>query len=152
MLTCVPQSLCSWDYEIRGARSGPVSLTYNYFIEQGSIQTRNADLSVHKHGPMSGHWTLESESEVLADAKKPSAMFRSFEVRFGDVNFELTAQSAMTRSYDFVKHGGVVGTIRPAHPLTRRATIECEPVIPELGQIFAFWLAALTWRRAANNQ
>jgi hypothetical protein len=151
MLTCVPLSLCSWDYEIRGARSGPATLTFNYFIEQGGIFTSEAEFSVRKHGPMSGHWTLESDREVLADAVKPSAMVRSFEVKSGDAHFDLTAHSVMTRSYDFVKNGSVVGTICPAHAFTRRAFIECGESIPEIAQIFAFWLVALTWRRAANN-
>lgn len=151
MLTCVPTSLCSWDFEIRGARSGPVSLTCNYFIEQGGIITREADLSIRKHGPLSGHWTLESERETLADAVKPSALVRSFEVRSGDVQFEVTAPSVVTRGFDFVKNACVVGTIRPAHAFTRRAYIECGEAIPELAQFFAFWLVALMWRRAAKS-
>ncbi len=47
--------------------------------------------------------------------------------------------------------GRVVGHIRPEHPFTRRARVECAADIPEPDQLFAFWLAALTWRRAARN-
>jgi hypothetical protein len=151
MLTCVPQSLCLWDYRVLGAAGGPAALTFNFFSEQGSIWLENAEFAVRKHGPMSGHWTLEHGGRTIADAVKPNALFRSFELQVHDLHFTVRAQTAFTRCYDVLYGDRRVGTIQPMHPFTRRACVECSPEVPELGQLFAFWLAVITWRRAAKN-
>lgn len=151
MLTCIPQSLCSWDFRVIGASTGPAALTFNFFNEQGSISISGTEYAVRKHGPLSGHWTLERNAHTYADAQKPSAMFRSFEVQSGAVQLTVKAQSVLGRCYDILTDSQVVGTIRPAHPFTRRAFIECSSSVPELEQLFSFWLAVVTWRRAANS-
>jgi len=151
MLTCVPQSLCSWDFRVSGAASGPAALAFKFFTEQGSISLGGIELPVRKHGLLSGHWTVERDGITCAEAQKPNAMFRSFEVRSGAVQLTVKAHSAVTRCYDILTDGSLVGTIRPAHPFTRRAFIECSSSVPELAQLFSFWLAAVTWRRATNS-
>lgn len=151
MLICIPQSFCSWDFRVLGVPSGPAALAFNFFTEQGSISLPGAEFSVRKQGWLSGHWSLERAGKICADAKKPDALFRSFEVRAGAVRLTVRAQSAFTRSYDIIAADSVVGTIRPAHAFTRRAFIECSSSVPEPVQLFSFWLAVLTWRRAANN-
>src|SRR6478735_7209876 len=119
MLTCIPQSLCSWDFRVSSASSGPAALAFNFFTEQGSISLGGVELPIRKHGSLSGHWTLERDGATCADARKPNAMFRSFEVRSGAVQLTVKAQTALTRCYDILTDGSVVGTIRPAHPFTR---------------------------------
>jgi hypothetical protein len=151
MLTCIPQSFCSWDFRISGAPSGEAALAFNFFTEQGSITLGGIELPVRKHGILSGHWTLERNGATWADAKKPNALFRSFEVRSDAVQLTVKAQSAVTRCYDILADGSVVGTIQPAHAFTRRAFIECSSSVPELAQLFSFWLVVVTWRRAANK-
>jgi hypothetical protein len=151
MLTCLPQSLCNWNFRILGAPSGEAGLTFNFFTEQGTISLGGAELTVRKHGWLSGEWSLERGGETYADARKPSAMFRSFELHCGDTELTVKARSPFGRGFDLVAGGGVVGTIQPVHPFTRRATIECGDAVPELAQLFAFWLVVLTWRRAAKN-
>lgn len=151
MLTCTPLSFFSWDFQILGLSSGPAILAFDFLTEQGSISLGGADYSVCKHGLLSGHWTLERGGETCADAQKPSALFRSFEVRSGATLLTLKARSAFTRAYDMIVDGSAVGTIQPIHPFTRRAHIECDSRVPEIAQLFSFWLAALTWRRAAQN-
>lgn len=151
MLTCIPESLCTWDFRVLGASAGSAALTFNFFTEQGSISLGHTEFIVLKHGLFSGHWTLEREGQTAADARKPSAMFRSFELSAADLHLTVKAHSAFTRCYDILSSGKTVGEIRPDHAFTRRAFIECSPDIPELAQIFSFWLAVVTWRRAANN-
>jgi len=151
MLTCIPQSICSWDFRVSGASSGPAALTFNFLTEQGGISVGGTELTVRKHGWLSGRWSLERGGDPCADAHKPNAMLRSFEVRSGAVQLTVTAQSAFTRCYDIRSDGSVIGTILPAHPFTRRAFIECSSSVPDLLQLFSFWLAVLTWRRAAAN-
>jgi len=68
-----------------------------------------------------------------------------------DCVLAVKARSAFSRRYDILSDGHPAGTIQPAHSFTRRAFIDCTPEVPELAQLFSFWLAALTWRRAAHN-
>ncbi|MDB6174887.1 MAG: hypothetical protein JWL59_4198 [Chthoniobacteraceae bacterium] len=150
-ITCIPKSLCSWDFQVSGISTGLATLTFDFFSEQGSVFIGGTEYSVRKHGLFSGHWSLERGGEIFVDAKKPSAMFRSFELRAGDIQLTLKAHSAFTRSYDIVTDGAVAGTIKPAHAFTRRAFIECNEPVPEIAQLFAFWLVVLTWRQAARN-
>ena len=95
MLTCIPQSLCTWNYRVLGAPSGPAELTFNVFKEVGTISLGGVELEVCKHGWMSGHWSLERNGESYADARKPSAIFRAFEIECGD------ARSRSSRSRSF---------------------------------------------------
>lgn len=151
MLTCIPQSLCSWDFRVIGSSAGPAALTFNFFNEQGGISIDGLEYSIRKHGPFSGHWTLEHNAHTYVDAQKPNALFRSFEVHSSAVKLTVKAHSVVGRCYDILADSQVVGTIRPAHPFTRRAYIECGSSVPDLEQLFSFWLAVVTWRRAANS-
>lgn len=152
MLTCIPQSLCTWDFRVLGASAGPAELTFNFFTEQGSMSLGRDQFAIRKHGPLSGHWTLERRGKTVVDARKPSAMFRSFELSAPEIQLTVKAQFALTRGYDILSSDRLIGTIRPAHAFTRRAFIECSSEVPEVVQLFAFWLAVITWRRAAKNR
>jgi hypothetical protein len=100
---------------------------------------------------LSGHWSVEEEGKVLAEALKPNALFRAFEIHCDSLDFTAQAPSVFSRGYEIVSEGSVVGTLRTVHAFTRRATIECQQSVPELAQVFAFWLAVITWRRSASN-
>lgn len=151
MLTCVPQSICSWDYQIRGASCGAAAVTMNFLSEQGKITLGNSELTVNKQGVFSGRWALEDRGKTVADANKPNALFRSFELGIGSLRFIVEAHSGLTRSYDIRSAAKILGIIRPEHPFTRRARIECTAEVPEIAQLFAFWLVVLTWKRAAAS-
>jgi len=151
MLTCLPQSLCSWDYRILDAAGGPGSIDFNFFTEQGCIYFGAHELAVRKQGPLSGHWTLEHENRMIAEARKPNPLFRSFDLDVNGTCFTVKAISPFGRGYEIVSAGHAVGSISPVHPFTRRAVIDCGGGIPELGQLFAFWLVVLTWRRKARE-
>jgi hypothetical protein len=151
MIECLPKSLCSWDFTAGGLSSGRATVEYDWFTEQGRIIDAHIAYDIRKHGVFSGHWTLEQAGGVVAEAHKPSAMFRSFEVAGGAVHFTVRAESALTRAFEITIGQQIVGSIRPAHVFTRRATIQCAGTIPEHLQLFAFWLVGLTWRRSASS-
>ncbi len=111
------------------------------------------DYDIRKHGVFSGHWTYEQRGHLVADAHKPSAMFRTFDISCKSEGLALTLQavSAFQRAFEISRGDRVVGRISPAHPFTRRTTIECSDVVPEHLQLFAFWLAGLAWRRSARS-
>lgn len=133
---------------MQGVSCSNATVTFNFFTEQGSIIYDFSEFVVQKHGWLSDQWSLIGSGRTHASAQK--SLLRRFEVCEGDRSFVLKAQP-MTRCYDIFQNEDVIGTIRPAHPFTRRAFVECGSAISELGQLFCFWLAALTWRRAARD-
>jgi hypothetical protein len=151
MLTCLPLSLCSWDYRIPDTAAGPATVSFNFFTEQGAITLGPGEFTIRKHGPLSGHWTLEQNGQSVAEAYKPNALFRRFELRAIETPLIVKACSPFSRRFEILVGDNPVGTIWPAHLFTRRAFMECTPDIPELAQLFAFWLVALTWRRQARD-
>jgi hypothetical protein len=116
------------------------------------VQIGGVELSVVRHGWMQHSWTLEQQGVVCAEAQKPSAFHRAYEVRSETLDFALRAQSVFGRSFAITVGGEVLGVIRPAHPFTRRAFIECSHEVPEPAQLFAFWLVAISWRRTARRR
>lgn len=151
MFTCLPRSLCSWDFRILGTSAEPAAVTLHFLSEQGEIVYGPTRFAVRKHGWLSGHWSLESGERAYAEAQKRSAFVRAFEVREADTELTLRAESPLTRRYEILSGGSLLGTISPAHPFTRRASIDCASQVSEPAQLFCFWLVALTWRRAANR-
>ena len=146
MLTCIPNSLCSWDFRVSGTYSGPAELTFNFCLGKGSISLGGIEFRVCKHGIFRGHWTLERGKARYAHAHKPNAMFRAFLVRCGTEQHTVKAHATYRRCYDMLRSDSVVGTIRPVHPFTRSALIDCSSLVSELAQLFSFWLVVINWR------
>jgi hypothetical protein len=146
MMTCIPESLFTWDFQVEGAAVEPAALTFDFFTEQGGIRYGNTEYTVKKHGWLSGEWTLENNGEPCASAQKTNPLTRRFEIEEQGRQFLLTGV-ILTRSYEISQNDSVIGSIAPAHFMTRRATIDCSPEMSEPAQLFCFWLAALTWRR-----
>ena len=134
-----------------GSAAGPAELAFNFFTEQGGMTLGGMEFTIRKHGWLSGHWSLDMSGRARAEARKTNPFLRRFEISAQETQFVLQAQSSFTRSYNLLTGEAVAGTIRPEHLFTRRATVDCNDAVPELVQLFAFWLAALTWKRAANN-
>jgi hypothetical protein len=151
MLTCLPMSWCSGDYRISGAVAGPGTAAFNWGSEQGEVSLGSETCTVCKQGLMSGIWTLDLGGRVIARAQKPSAMFRQFEIVCEGRSFDLRAASVFTRDFVLSENGRQCGAIQAMHAFTRRATVQCRENVPEWVQLFAFWLVALMWRRAANS-
>lgn len=151
MIECFPRSLCSWDFTVSGLPSGRATVEFDWLREEGRIVIGGGAYDVCKQGMFSGHWTLQRSGHTVADARKRSAFSRSFAVTGAGVEFSLQAESVLTRVFEIHTSGGIIGRIAPVHAFTRRAGITCPDTVPGHFQLFAFWLAALTWKRSANN-
>ena len=98
----------------------------------------------------SGHWTLERAGQEVASAQKTTAFGRTFEMQTPMGSLSLSAAYPIGRTFRLERSGNALAMISPVHPFTRRASIQTItkdydfPIIS-----FSFWLAALTWRRAA---
>ena len=150
MLTCIPRSVFWWNFDVEGGAAGTSALTFDFFTERGTINHAGTEYSVCKYGWLSGQWGLESGGQTHMRAQKLSPLLRKFEIQEGNHIFILRAMP-FTRCYDILQNDSIIGTISPAHFLTRRATIDCRGDLSELGQLFCFWIAVITWRRAAHK-
>ena len=151
MLLCTPRSVFSKQYRVHNGQGGRGEVEYRIATEQGSISWGGETYEVRKHGPGSGYWTLERGDDILADAQKSSVVRRRILVETSSIKLELHPQSSFRRAFDALEDGVVSGSIEPAHPFTRRATLDFRPGVPERIQLFCFWLAALMWRRSGNK-
>jgi hypothetical protein len=151
MLSCVPVSLCSSNYRVLGLPAGEGTTEINWFSEQGRLSLGGATYEVVKHGPMSGEWTLEARGEIVAAARKPSMLTRTAIVTFGEATLTVQAVSPFTRVFEVSIGERVVGRVRPVHPFTRRGVMECDAAVPQLVQMFVFWMVAMSWRRTASK-
>lgn len=151
VLTCLPESICSWNYKITFADSNATaSAQFDFWNEQGSITLDSNDYRI-QHAQLSDKWSLESNGRVVAVAIKPNPFGRLFKVSYGSQNLVLRAESPFTRSFRIEQNDRLLGTIRPKHSFTKRASIDCPSSITLPVQIFMFWLTVLMWKRAENN-
>ena len=152
MFTCQPSSVFSWNFRVVADERVIADVTFDFLTEQGTILHRGELLAVVKHGPMSGRWTLERDGVVLAEAYKPSMFQRRFDVTASTGPLIVEAKSPFGRGFHVVAGTDqIVGDIHPAHGFSREAIVDCEPSVAERDQLFAFWLVALAWRRAARS-
>lgn len=148
MIHCVPRGLCSWRF-ILGGDGHAAETEINWVGEQGSLLIDGTFHEVRKLGWLSGEWELVDGVSVIAHARKPSAFTRTFELTGQAGQSVLSAQSAFGRTMELIGSDANC-VIAPAHPFTRRATIEGG--VRDFRIVsFAFWLTVLTWRRSANS-
>ena len=151
MIRCRPKGIFSWDFCLEGDGHF-ASLEFNWFDEQGTITADGTPFEVCKHGVLSGHWTLNHLEREIVSAQKTSAFTRTFEIQSPSGSVVLRAESPLGRSFRVEGADELLATISPDHLLTRRATIETHVQNWDFPTIsFSFWLAVLTWRRAAKN-
>ncbi|MCX7009741.1 MAG: hypothetical protein NTY53_21280 [Kiritimatiellaeota bacterium] len=151
MIRCDPMGICSWNYRLTGEAEEQTATIEIYWPgEQGAITTPSVHYQVVKLGMFSGTWQLGLNGKIVAMAEKPNPLTRRFEIKFGEETAILEAESPLSRIMVLSTPDGKSGVITPAHPFTRRATMEDTGLPFEL-HCFAFWLSAILWRRAANS-
>lgn len=124
-------------------------LGFGWPTEQGWMSIDGRSYRIEKQGFLSGTWELVEGGKVRMSAAKRSAFTRSFDMVTPLGAFRLEAALFAGRTMNLVGPGTDV-SIGPIHAFTKRATITGR--LPDFEvAAFAFWLTALTWRRAANN-
>jgi hypothetical protein len=151
VLSCLPKSICSWNYSITDSASEvTASVRFNFLDEQGNISLGSNYYGI-EHTWLGGKWSLTIGDRVVAVAVKPNPLTRYFEVSYDSQNLILRAESLFTRSFLIEQNGRLLGRIQPKHLFTKRASIDCSSSVPIHIQVFLFWLTVLMWKRAANK-
>jgi hypothetical protein len=151
MIRCDPIGICSWTFRLTGTTSDETAtIRFRWVSEEGTIDTPRAHYQVAKSGMFSGIWQLEQDGAVVAVARKRNPFLRRFEIEYDDQCAVLEAQTALSRVMKLSTPNAGGGYIAPAHPFTRRGTIEVVGIPFEI-QCFAFWLTALLWKRDSSS-
>ena len=150
MIRCTPKGICSWNFLLDGD-DHHADIALKWFGEQGGITADGVRFEIRKHGGFRRKWTLERLGAVVAWAQQ-SMFTGTFEVGSASGSFTLLAERTFGRRFRIERSDRTVATISPAHPFTRRSTIETFAEDCDFATLcFCFWLTALTWRRDSSD-
>ena len=151
MLTAVPRSLFSWDYEIHEDGRHIATIDLSWFREAGEIEMAGKVFEIGRESIMSGEFFLRARGMNVATVIKPSAFHRSFDIRHDGQAYTLRAASIFERRFVLEQAGIAIGEVRPLGIFTRKAAIDFPQTLPIAVRIFFAWLAILLWKRQQGN-
>jgi hypothetical protein len=151
MLTAIPRHWFSWDFTLLEKDESLAKIDVSSWREKGTLTVANTTYRVYREGLFSGAFILESNGAVLARAEKPSALTRRVVVYFGNAQFELKPRSALSRTFQLLAGGTVVGSLSPSGFLSRRMDIELSRELPLPIRAFVVWLTVVLWKRDSEG-
>ncbi|MCC5844696.1 MAG: hypothetical protein JJU05_10635 [Verrucomicrobia bacterium] len=152
MLTAKHPSLFSSNYEVEGLRTGVnVQVRFRALSSNGHLIQGDKIWETKKKGVLSGSWVLESGGQVLMEAGRTKLLRSEYELSIGAVRYILKHQGFLSTAFELIQDGRRVGTIARQGIFSTKVLIDCGPDVPELVQLFAFWLVADIWRRSNRN-
>ena len=119
--------------------------------EAGVLQVGNSVYRLYREGRFRGLFILERNGKVLACAEKPSALARSFNVRYGNKSYILEVESIFRRRFVLRETGGEIGSISPEKACYRNAIIDLPVELSLPVRLFMAWLTLLLWKREADS-
>ncbi|NOT29518.1 MAG: hypothetical protein HOP15_03610 [Planctomycetes bacterium] len=138
----------SYRIEERGLVVGKVE--FGSWSERGALELGGRRLPIRREGFWHPKFHLTNGSETLATGQAAGAFRHGFTLAHGDQEYRLDPSSFFRRSFALTQRGRSLGEIRALGFFGRSARIELDDELaPEL-RLFAFWLVALAWRRAAT--
>lgn len=98
-LTCLSQSICSWNYLVTISDYDFKALVvFDFMRERGYLDLESGYYDI-KHTWLSNKWSLESDGTVIATALNPNSFTRSFEVFYDSCRLVLRAEFPFSRSF-----------------------------------------------------
>lgn len=151
MLIIVPKRWFSWDFDVFDSDSNAIGeIQLSNWRERGTLHIEGVEYSVFRESPL-GLFLLERDGSVVASAKKPSALFRSFSIAWNDMEYTLKAASPVGREFLFCDDSGSAGRVSPQGFLTRRAEVDLPEHLPLPFRLFVVWLTLLLWKRDSDS-
>src|SRR5262245_28693936 len=144
MLKLTPKRWFSWDLIVMDGESPIAEINFSWWSEKGVLTILGYTYDVYREGLMSGEFILESSGSILARAKKPSALYRSFDIEYGEKFYTLRAESALSRKFVLMSEDREVGWLGRDGLFTRRATVELPESLPLPVKVFIIWLVVIT--------
>jgi hypothetical protein len=149
-LEIIPQSWVSWNFNVLQDGRPVGEIDISRWREKGALIVQGMTYQVYREGIMSGEFVLELNGTRLAQAEKPSALRRSFEVRYAGTTYQWQGKT-FRRSFVLAENSRTVGSLTPAGIITRKATAQLPEDLPLPVRIFLIWLALIMWKREADS-
>jgi hypothetical protein len=144
MLKTIPVNWFSWNCQVVEDQTPIANLGFSVWGEAGEFQIQDDRYKVFRED---GNFFLAHQEACIAFAEKPNPLFRQFFIRHADSRYELQAVSAKGRRFIVQEYGQIVGSIYPAHGLSRRAIADLPEAIPLPLRLLMIWLVLTLWRR-----
>jgi hypothetical protein len=151
MLKLIPIGLFSWDFKLVDGDRTLALIDSSWFREKGQFGVGGRRFEVGRTGLMSVEFYLKENATVLARARKPSALMRSFQVRVNGSEYRFEAASIFSRTFVLLQDTRKVGSIRPAGIFTRKALVSLPESLPLEVRVFMAWLVIVMWKRQQNS-
>ncbi len=148
MIEAIPTGLISWDYDLVSGGVVLGSLEVGWFYERGRFATDAGACEIYRDGFL-GPWVLEDHGAVLARATKRDPFTRVFHVETDARRLELRGV-ILSSSLELHDGDRLAGRIERQGWLTYRADVDLPDDLPLPVRAFLFFLAVVTWKRAAG--
>jgi hypothetical protein len=151
MLTAVPKSWFSWDFDIQDENLQSIAdVRLSNWLERGAISVPGMECKVSRQGLL-GAFVLEQEGSILAQAEKPNALRREFIIKHNAKTYTLKAWTAFRRAMVLWEDEVVIGKLVPESFLSRRIRVELPVDMPLVLGLFVIWLTMVLWRRESRG-
>ena len=150
-LIATPKHWFSWDFSVLHKEQIITQLDLSVWREKGIFKIQGLEYKVSRAKLLSGNYKLESMGNVIATANKPSLLRKRFIIQFLDNEFELVSKSIFGRSFLLLQSNKVIGSIKSANFLNRKAVVNLPDDIPIHVKSFMLWLVIIMWKRESNS-
>lgn len=150
MLTLTPTHWFSWNFRVTAGGEDIAVIGRHWFRERAAFSVGGTSFAVRKTTAFRSNFVLERNGWVVAEARKPSAFRRRFELTIGGKQLVLRSASPFRREFRLFDGAREVGRIRPLSFLGRTATAELPETMPMEIQLFVIFLVLMLWKREAD--
>lgn len=150
MLRAEPQHWYSWDYTVYADGTPIADLDLALARETAEVSIGEEVCTFARERRLGGAFLLEIDGTPLVEARKPSALYRTFEVIYYERQYTLRAVSALKRTFVLQQADETLGTIYPDHVFSRKMTVDLPEEMPLALRVFIAWLVILMWKRQAS--
>ena len=147
MIVCEP-NFFSKGYKLKFEDGQLGSMTIELLTDRVHFHFSAVVYEAAKESVFSNRWRLTLDGATIATAAKPNPLVRTFEITSEQGNISIQSRSLFFRKFDLLMSGKKVGGIEQPNIFTKRALITGPATMPDVLQVFAFSLVALTWRQA----
>ena len=150
MLEIVPKSWFSWDFRVLDGGRELTVIDRAWLRERGTFVVDGLQYEVRRTALTRSTFALEQGGVLIAEATKPSAFLRSFEMTAGREYYTLKAASPFRREFQLYRDTTLLGSIRPNSVLGRSATVSLSESVPLPLRLFTVFLVLILWKRASD--
>ena len=152
-LLLTPTRWFTWDFRVTANGRDIAVIDRHWYRERASFSLDGTSFTIRRTALLRSTFVLEraGTGAVIAEASKPSAFLRTFEVTAGGKQLTLRAVSAFRREFHLFDGAAWIGRIRPVSAFRRTATAEFPETMPLELQLFVTFLVLVLWKRQADR-